>query len=90
MLVSQMPTDDDTGPVRAISLMVDHGELVTLPRPRTGQQCLTIADRRRLAMCATRYRDADEPANAQACIDRIEQLDLPEVLERDYTRGPDQ
>jgi hypothetical protein len=83
-----MQTGDEIGPVQAIALMVDHGELVTLPRPRTGQQSLTIADRRRLAACAARYRDADEPQNAQACIDRIEERDYPEVLERDYVRGP--
>jgi hypothetical protein len=86
--LSHMETGDEIGPVQAISLMVDHGELMTVPRPRSGQQSLTIADRRRLAMCAARYREAGEPQNAEACIDRIETGDYPEVLQRDYVRGP--
>jgi hypothetical protein len=89
LLLSHMTVaDPETGPVQAISMMVEQGELITLPRPKTGQQCVTIADRRRMAMCLRQYQDADEPANAQACLDRIEEADLPEILDRDYVRGP--
>jgi hypothetical protein len=88
LLVSEMETADDTGPVRAIALMVEKGELVTLPRPVSGTPALTIADRRRLAACAAKYRTHDELQNAQACIDRIEEMNLPAVLDRDYVRGP--
>jgi hypothetical protein len=89
LLLSQMTVaDPNTGPVQAISMMVEQGELITLPRPKTGQQCVTVADRRRIAMCLKKYQDAGEEQNAQACLDRLEEAELPEILDREYVRGP--
>lgn len=80
--------DDDTSPAAALRVAVEQGELVALPRPRSGRACLTVRDRTRLAMCCARYRQAGADANAAACVERIEAGDVPEVLEREYVRGP--
>ena len=80
--------DDDTTPAAAIRVAVEQNELVALPRPRSGRACLTVRDRTRLAMCAARYRQAGEDANAAACVERIEAGGVPEVLKREYVRGP--
>jgi hypothetical protein len=80
--------DDDTTPGQALSIAVEQDELVALPRPRSGRACLTVRDKRRLAACAARYRQAGEDANAAACVERIEADGVPEVLEREYVRGP--
>jgi hypothetical protein len=89
LLLSHMEVSDpQTGPVQAVSMMVEQGELITLPRPKSGEQCLTVADRRRIAMCLKQYQDAGEKQNAQACLDRLEEGELPEILDREYVRGP--
>ena len=80
--------DPDTTPRAAIALAIEQDELVALPRPESGEACLTVRDRTRLAMCHTRYRQAGEDANAAACAERIEASDVPKVLERAYVSGP--
>ena len=80
--------DDETTPGQALSIAIEQGELVALPRPGSGRACLTVRDRTRLAMCHTRYRQAGEDANAAACAERIEAGDVPKVLQREYVTGP--
>jgi len=80
--------DRRTDPVQALALAVDNGDIVCVPRPDTGEQCLTVKDKRRLAQCAARYRQHDERQNAQACIERVEQPGTPDVLDRWYVEGP--
>ena len=89
MTLSMMRSrDPDTTPGTAIALAIKQDELVALPRPSSGRECLTVRDKRRLAACAATYRRAGEPDNARACVDRIEHESVPRVLDRPYVTGP--
>ena len=79
--------DPNTTPPTAIDHACSLNELVALPRPGSGEACLTVRDGRRIAACMRRYQQADETQNAQACADLLE-TGLPEVLEKEYVRGP--
>ena len=79
--------DPNTTPSTAIDHARKMDELVALPRPRSGEPCLTIRDARRIAACHARYRDAGEAQNAEACAALLEE-GLPEVLDKEYVTGP--
>ena len=79
--------DPNTTPSTAIDHACSLNELVALPRPQSGEACLTIRDARRIAACHARYRDAGEAQNAEACAALLGE-GLPEVLEKEYVRGP--
>ena len=79
--------DPNTTPSTAIDHARKMDELVQLPRPRSGEACLTVRDGRRIAACMRRYQQADETQNAQACADLLE-TGLPRVLGREYVTGP--
>ena len=79
--------DPNTTPSTAIDHARKIDELVALPRPRSGEPCLTIRDARRIAACHARYRDAGEAQNAEACAALLEE-GLPEVLDKEYVTGP--
>lgn len=81
-------SDPDTTPSTAIDLARKQDELVLLPKPGGDRACLTIRDKRRLAACAARFRDAGDEELAEACIDLVERDDVPRVLERSYVTGP--
>ena len=79
--------DPNTTPSTAIDHARKMDELVQLPRPRSGEACLTVRDGRRVAACMRRYQQAGETQNAQACADLLEH-GLPRVLDREYVTGP--
>ena len=79
--------DPNTTPSAAIDHARKMDELVQLPRPRSGEACLTVRDGRRVAACMRRYQQAGETQNAQACADLLEH-GLPRVLDRKYVTGP--
>ncbi|UBF23508.1 hypothetical protein HRTV-28_gp70 [Halorubrum tailed virus 28] len=79
--------DPNTTPSTAIDHACSLNELVVLPRPRSGESCLTVRDARRIAACLARYREACETQNAGACLKLLEE-GLPTVLEKEYVRGP--
>ena len=79
--------DPNTTPLTAIDHACKIDELVALPRPGSGEACLTVRDARRVAACHIRYREAGESQNAQACADLLEH-GLPRVLDREYVTGP--
>ena len=79
--------DPNTTPPTAIDHAIKMDELVALPRPGSGEACLTVRDGRRIAACMRRYQQAGETQNAQACADLLE-TGLPRVLDREYVTGP--
>ena len=79
--------DPNTTPSTAIDHARKMDELVQLPRPRSGEACLTVRDGRRVAACMRRYQQAGETQNTQACADLLEH-GLPRVLDREYVTGP--
>ena len=79
--------DPNTTPSTAIDHSCSLNELVALPRPGSGEACLTVRDARRIAACHARYRDAGETQNAEACAALLEE-GLPEVLDKEYVTGP--
>ena len=79
--------DPNTTPSTAIDHACTIDELVALPRPGSGEACLTVRDGRRVAACMRRYQQAGETQNAQACADLLEH-GLPRVLDREYVTGP--
>ena len=79
--------DPNTTPPTAIDHACKMDELVALPRPGSGEACLTVRDGRRVAACMRRYQQAGETQNAQACTDLLE-TGLPRVLDREYVTGP--
>ena len=79
--------DPNTTPSTAIDHARKMDELVQLPRPRSGEACLTVRDGRRIAACMRRYQQAGETQNTQACADLLED-GLPRVLDREYVTGP--
>ena len=79
--------DPNTTPSTAIDHACSLNELVALPRPGSGEACLTVRDGRRVAACMRRYQQAGETQNAQACADLLEH-GLPRVLDREYVTGP--
>ena len=79
--------DPNTTPATAIAHAIKMDELVALPRPRSGEACLTVRDGRRIAACMRRYQQAGETQNTQACADLLEH-GLPRVLDREYVTGP--
>ena len=79
--------DPNTTPSTAIDHACTIDELVALPRPRSGEACLTVRDGRRVAACMRRYQQAGETQNTQACTDLLE-TGLPRVLDREYVTGP--
>ena len=79
--------DPNTTPSTAIDHARSMNELVALPRPRSGEACLTVRDGRRVAACMRRYQQAGETQNVQACTDLLEH-GLPRVLDREYVTGP--
>ena len=79
--------DPNTTPSTAMDYACKMDELVALPRPRSGEACLTVRDGRRIAACMRRYQQAGETQNAQACTDLLEH-GLPRVLDREYVTGP--
>lgn len=79
--------DPNTTPSTAIDHAISMDELVALPRPHTGEACLTVRDARRVAACHHRYREAGETTNAEACAALLAE-GLPTVLEKEYVRGP--
>ena len=79
--------DPNTPPSTAIDHACTIDELVALPRPGSGEACLTVRDGRRVAACMRRYQQAGETQNAQACADLLED-GLPRVLDREYVTGP--
>ena len=79
--------DPNTTPSTAIDHARSLNELVVLPRPGSGEACLTVRDARRIAACHSRYRDAGETQNAAACAALLE-AGLPEVLDKEHVRGP--
>ena len=79
--------DPNTTPMTAIAHACKIDELVALPRPGSGEACLTVRDARRVALCHTYYKRAGETQNAQACADLLEH-GLPTVLPKEYVTGP--
>ena len=79
--------DPNTTPSTAIDHARKMDELVQLPRPRSGEACLTVRDGRRVAACMRRYQQAGETQNAQVCADLLEH-GLPRVLDKEYVTGP--
>ena len=79
--------DPNTTPSTAIAHAIKMDELVALPRPQSGEACLTVRDGRRVAACMRRYQQAGETQNTQACADLLEH-GLPRVLDREYVTGP--
>ena len=79
--------DPNTTPSTAIDHARKMDELVQLPRPRSGEACLTVRDGRRIAACMRRYQQAGETQNAQVCADLLEH-GLPRVLDKEYVTGP--
>ena len=79
--------DPNTTPPTAIDHAIKMDELVALPRPRSGEACLTVRDGRRVAACMRRYQQAGETQNTQACADLLE-TGLPRVLDKEYVTGP--
>ena len=79
--------DPNTTPSTAIDHACTIDELVALPRPGSGEACLTVRDGRRVAACMRRYQQAGETQNTQACADLLEH-GLPRVLDREYVTGP--
>lgn len=79
--------DPNTTPSTAMDHACKIEELVALPRPETGEACLTVRDARRVAACHTRYREAGEEQNAAACETLLGE-GLPSVLDRAYVTGP--
>lgn len=79
--------DPNTTPSTAIDHACSMDELVALPRPGSGEACLTVRDARRIAACHTRYREAGEDQHVEACIELLEE-GLPTVLDKEYVRGP--
>ena len=79
--------DPNTTPSTAIDHACKIDELVALPRPGSGEACLTVRDGRRIAACMRRYQQAGETQNVQACADLLEH-GLPRVLDREYVTGP--
>ena len=79
--------DPNTTPSTAIDHARKMDELVQLPRPRSGEACLTVRDGRRVAACMRRYQQAGETQNVQACADLLDH-GLPRVLDREYVTGP--
>ena len=79
--------DPNTTPSTAIDHARKMDELVALPRPGSGEACLTVRDARRIAACHARYQQAGETQNAEACAALLE-AGLPEVLDKEYVRGP--
>ena len=79
--------DPNTTPATAIAHTIKMDELVALPRPRSGEACLTVRDGRRIAACMRRYQQVGETQNTQACADLLEH-GLPRVLDREYVTGP--
>ena len=79
--------DPNTTPSTAIDHACSLNELVALPRPGSGEACLTVRDGRRVAACMRRYQQAGETQNTQACADLLED-GLPRVLDREYVTGP--
>jgi len=79
--------DPNTTPSTAMDHAVKIEELVALPRPETGEACLTVRDARRVAACRARYREAGEEGNAAECL-RLLEAGLPSVLDRAYVTGP--
>jgi len=79
--------DPNTTPSTAIDHAISMDELVALPRPRSGEACLTVRDARRVAACHARYRDAGETTNAEAC-EALLAEGLPTVLDKAYVTGP--
>ena len=79
--------DPNTTPSTAIDHARKMDELVALPRPQSGEACLTVRDARRIAACHARYREAGEAQNAEACAALLEE-GLPEVLDKEYVTGP--
>ena len=79
--------DPNTTPSTAIDHACTIDELVALPRPGSGEACLTVRDGRRIAACMRRYQQAGETQNAQACAALLE-TGLPEVLDKEYVTGP--
>jgi len=86
-LANARSRNPNTTPSTAIDHARKMDELVQLPRPTTGETCLTVRDARRVAACHARYREADETQNAQACADLLER-GLPTVLDKEYVTGP--
>lgn len=79
--------DANTTPSQAITLAVENDEVIRLPRPGSGRECLTVRDGRRIAACHRRYVNAGETHNADVCGELLE-TDLPTVLDREYVTGP--
>ena len=79
--------DPNTTPSTAIDHARKVDELVQLPRPGSGEACLTVRDGRRVAACMRRYQQAGETQNTQACVDLLDH-GLPRVLDREYVTGP--
>ena len=79
--------DPNTTPSTPIDHACKIDELVALPRPGSGEACLTVRDGRRIAACMRRYQQAGETQNTQACADLLEH-GLPRVLDREYVTGP--
>ena len=79
--------DPNTTPMTAIAHACKINELVALPRPGSGEACLTVRDARRIAACHARYREAGEAQNTEACRELLE-AGLPEVLDKEYVTGP--
>lgn len=76
--------DPNTTPRDAIALAQRNEEVVALPSPTTGRACLTVLDRRRIAACHARYRDAGDERNAAVCERLLRDGELPERLNREY------
>ena len=79
--------DPNTTPSTAIDHARKMDELLALPRPESGEACLTVRDGRRIAACMRRYQQAGETQNTQACADLLDH-GLPTVLDRKYVTGP--
>ena len=79
--------DPNTTPSTAIDHACSMGELVALPRPRSGEACLTVRDGRRVAACMRRYQQAGETDHAETCRELLE-AGLPRVLDKEYVTGP--
>ena len=79
--------DPNTTPLTAIDHACKSDELVALPRPRSGEACLTVRDGRRIAACMRRYQQAGDIENAETCRELLE-TGLPRVLPTEYVIGP--
>jgi len=79
--------DPETTPGQAIAIAIERDVLLPLPRPGSGRPCLTVRDGRRVAACCARYQAAGEPANVDACRDRLA-AGLPTIHPHPEVRGP--